>query len=316
MKTRGAMTRRRFVTQTLLGSTAVAMGLPRRAAWSMSTAVPKRTRFIFYTDVHTRLEWDTPVALARAAKAINRLNPDFVIAGGDLITDGFQSSAKTVAPRWDAYMAFHESINAPVYPVIGNHDYVAAMPTDGSKPAVDPRRIFKERMGVNRTYRTFEQSGCRFFLLDSIDVQGGEDRYRGHVSDEQMGWLKETLVDVPKAQPIVLASHIPIMTLYQQALEGSTTAAPVHRVVDNNREVIGLFNGHNLMLVLQGHVHVDELMRWCNTTFITGGAICAKWWRGPWHGTEEGFGVVTLEGDRVEWEYVDYGWDARRPSRM
>jgi hypothetical protein len=30
-------------------------------------------------------------------------------------------------------------------------------------------------------------------------------------------------------------------------------------------------------------------------------------WRGAWHGTEEGFGVVTLTGDEV-------GWEAKRPD--
>jgi 3',5'-cyclic-AMP phosphodiesterase len=66
--------------------------------------------------------------------------------------------------------------------------------------------------------------------------------------------------------------------------------------------------------VLQGHLHVNELLRWKGTTFITGGAICGQWWRGPRLGTPEGFGVLTLHPDRVEWEYLTYGWDARRPA--
>ena len=50
-----------------------------------------------------------------------------------------------------------------------------------------------------------------------------------------------------------------------------------------------------------------------NTTFITGGAICARWWRGPWHGTAEGFNVITLQGNRIDWQYIDYGWETKRP---
>ena len=83
----------------------------------------------------------------------------------------------------------------------------------------------------------------------------------------------------------------------------------------NNVEVLELFKEHNLILVLQGHLHVNELMRWRETTFITGGAVCARWWRGPNLGTEEGFGVVTLSEDHVEWEYIEYGWEARRPRQ-
>ncbi|NLT71092.1 MAG: metallophosphoesterase, partial [Verrucomicrobiaceae bacterium] len=44
------------------------------------------------------------------------------------------------------------------------------------------------------------------------------------------------------------------------------------------------------------------------------GAVCGMWWRGSWHGTPEGFLVLTLYPDRVESEYVSYGWQSRRPA--
>jgi 3',5'-cyclic-AMP phosphodiesterase len=109
-------------------------------------------------------------------------------------------------------------------------------------------------------------------------------------------------------------SHVPLLTSFYQATEGATAPAPRNRVVVNSAEVLRLFDAHNLLLVLQGHLHVNEMIRRRNTTFITGGAVAGKWWRGPWHGTEEGFGVVTLRSGRVDWEYVDYGWTARRPA--
>jgi hypothetical protein len=68
-----------------------------------------------------------------------------------------------------------------------------------------------------------------------------------------------------------------------------------------------------LILVLQGHLHVNEMIRWQNTAFVTGGAVCGKWWRGVWYGTEEGFYDITLTGNHVECSYIDYGWEARRP---
>jgi Icc protein len=55
------------------------------------------------------------------------------------------------------------------------------------------------------------------------------------------------------------------------------------------------------------------MLRWRSTTFVTGGAVCGKWWRGRWYGTPEGFGIVTLRRDRVDWEYRTYGWVAKRP---
>ena len=84
-------------------------------------------------------------------------------------------------------------------------------------------------------------------------------------------------------------------------------------MVVNSREVLELFEDHNLLLVLQGHLHGEEMLRWRGTTFITGGALCGKWWRGSWHGTDAGYGLVTIRHDRVDWEYHGYGWEALRP---
>ena len=75
-----------------------------------------------------------------------------------------------------------------------------------------------------------------------------------------------------------------------QATAGHEEAAPRNRVVVNNREVLDCFAKHRLRLVLQGHLHVNEMLRWRGTTFITGGAVCGQWWRGRWHGTDPRFG--------------------------
>ena len=274
----------------------------------------KRLRFVFYTDVHARTEWDTPLAMARAAEAINAQRPDFVVAGGDLITDGFQNRMATVEPRWDAYMAMHRAIEGDIYPTLGNHDLVAAIPTDGSPPAEDPRAIYRDKMGLERTYYSFDAAGYRFFVLDSIRISDDEFNHHGHVSMQQIEWLKQELARTPSDLPLVVVIHIPLLTTFYGATQGATFQAPVNRVVTNNTDVLKTFERHNLLLVLQGHLHAKERLLWRNTTFITGGAVCARWWRGPWHGTEEGFNVITLQGNRVDWEYIDYGWEAKRPS--
>ncbi len=273
----------------------------------------KKTRFAFYTDVHARTEWDTPLAMARAADAINAQKTDFVIAGGDLITDGFQSAAATVEPRWDAYMKMHRAIKGDLYPAIGNHDLVAAMPEDGSPPAIDPRSVYLKKMGLDRTYYSFDSAGYRFFILDSMRISHDKFKYHGHISEQQIAWLRQELSHTSSDMPIVLVTHIPLLTAFYGATRGATFAAQPNRVVTNNLDVLKMFDKHNLLLVLQGHLHAKERLMWRNTTFITGGAICARWWRGPWHGTNEGFNVITLEGNNVEWEYVEYGWETRRP---
>jgi 3',5'-cyclic AMP phosphodiesterase CpdA len=244
------------------------------------------------------------------------MNPDLVIAGGDLITDGFQSSAAGVEPRWQAYMKMHRAIKADLYPTIGNHDLVAAIPEDGSTPAVDPRAVYRSHMGLDRTYYSFDAAGYHFVILDSIRVTGDKLKYQGMISKEQLEWLEEDLDLVQGTTPVVLVTHIPLLTAFFSATEGATFAAKANRVVTNNLAVFRLIENHNVILVLQGHLHASELIRWRDTTFIVGGAVCGQWWRGPWHGTQEGFNLLALTGNRVDWEYIDYGWEARRPRGM
>ncbi len=294
-------------------SGAALAGLPLRASWAAPGAAGEAFRIVFFTDVHARVEWETPRALAMAAAAINAQRPELIVAGGDLITDGFQSSSATVAPRWQAYLEMHRALRARVEPALGNHDLVAAIPEDGSPPSADPRGEFRRAFSLERTYRSVGVGGYRLLILDAVSVVGGDDQYHGRIEPDQLRWLATELESIDRSTPIVLASHLPLLTGFYQATEGATAVAPANRVVVNNREVLELFEGHNLLLVLQGHLHVAEMLRWRETTFITGGALCGKWWRGAWHGTGEGFGVLTLRPDRVDWEYHGYGWKAARP---
>ncbi|CAB5079195.1 hypothetical protein D3OALGB2SA_177 [Olavius algarvensis associated proteobacterium Delta 3] len=308
------ITRRNFICQSAAWLAMLAGGRTDRIAWSARGSDKGAVRIIFYTDVHARQEWDTPAALDKAATAINAENADLVIAGGDLITDGFQSTGALAAPRWDAYMMMHRRIRADIYPAIGNHDLVAANPADGSLPAKDPRAVFLARTGLEKTHYSFDAVGYHFVVLDSIQITGDQYKYHGNINREQIEWLKRDMANVSMNTPTVIITHIPLLTAFYSASQSATSPAPINRVVANNIDVLNIIKDRNVILVLQGHLHVKEMIRWQGTTFIVGGAICGKWWRGSWFGTPEGFNSITLTGDHVEWEYIDYGWQARRPK--
>lgn len=311
-----AITRRGFLGKMLASLALTATGCAKKIVWPAHGSEKGSVRLVFFTDIHARTEWETSKAMARAARLINAQKADLVIAGGDLITDGFQSSAESVEPRWDAYMEMHQAIEPDVYPAMGNHDLVAAIPNDGTPEAQDPRKIFREKMNIERTYYSFDAVGYHIVVLDAIQVTGDDYQYQGKVWPEELEWLRHDLSRVPHGTPIIMVSHIPLLTAFYVATEGAMSVTPRNRVVINNRDVFGLMEDHNVILVLQGHLHAKELLIWRDTTFVTGGAVCARWWRGPWHGTEEGFNVITLTGNHVEWEYIDYGWEARRPDDM
>ncbi|MFH0879667.1 MAG: VanZ family protein [Lentisphaerota bacterium] len=267
-------------------------------------------KMVFFTDVHTRTEWNTPEALSMAAEAIRAQNPDLIIGGGDYITEGFESGEDRMAPRWDAYFHdMHQQLFQPVLPAIGNHDLVGARPVDGSAPSADPRATFKRRFNLSKTYWSTNAGGYHFVFLDSIEVTDDALQYRGCINPEQLGWLRQDLLTVPTNTPVIAVTHLPLRTSFY-----STHAPEANRVVVNHEEVLKAFDGHRLLMVLQGHMHVYETLQAGSTQFVTGGAICGQWWRGPWRGTPEGFCVIQLNGNIAKCEYVSYGWVARRPK--
>lgn len=285
------------------------------AACSRPPALPPQPlRVVFFSDIHTRTEWDTPEALRMAADAINARQADLILCGGDMITDGYIATPASIVPRWQAYRAFHDAIRPEPVSAIGNHDLVGVEPADGSPPADDPRADVRKWMNLSRTYRSFDRGGYHFILLDGIDITRDDLKYRGFIGPEQMAWLRDDLARVSPETPIVVVTHLPLLTRFYRDADGQVIAPPSNRAILNHREVLDAFAGHRLLAVLQGHLHVHERFEHNGTTFLTGGAVCGMWWRGSWQGTPEGFLSLTLYPDRVESEYVSYGWQSRRPA--
>jgi Icc protein len=180
--------------------------------------------------------------------------------------------------------------------------------------AADPRALFQAKLGLPRTHYSFDHGGWHFVVLDSIQIENDRGlKYLGGISDEQMTWLAEDLKATGPRVPVVVVTHIPLLTVFFQREKASTEPAPADRIVVNAKEVIQLLAQYNTRLVLQGHLHICERIEYGGITFITTGAVSGKWWRGPNYGHPEGFGVVTCRGDEFRYEYQTYGWVAKRP---
>lgn len=294
--------RRRFLA---CGAAALAAcGVPTRQIWARAgeTALPP-LRILFFTDVHAMSEKGAPEKMEATAGRIANEPCDVVIGGGDYLHGGFGSTRENMKERVEIFQDFLRLVGRPIRPMIGNHDLIAAMPEDGSPPAPDPRAPIMELLGIESPFYVFEAGGYRFFVLDSVEVTGGELRYRGWVGEEQMTWLRQTLEKTPTDQPLVLCSHIPFRTTFIQSREGPTAALPANLVVGNANEVLALFSGHRLVLVLQGHLHTDEQIRWNGLEFVQGGAVSGAWWGGANHGTEPGYGMIEMGPSPAGWRY-------------
>jgi len=129
------------------------------------------------------------------------------------------------------------------------------------------------------------------------------------VDDAQLGWISSDLENVDPHTPIVVVTHIPLVSVFPQIKYGPLHAENHRSLVTNSRQVLALFREMNLKLVLQGHLHaVEEINLMNQVRFITGGAVSGLWWRTPDDGIiQEGFVMIEASEDDFNWEYVDYG---------
>jgi 3',5'-cyclic AMP phosphodiesterase CpdA len=264
--------------------------------------------FAFMTDIHVQREKNAINGFRKAITKVNELNPNFVITGGDLIMDALGQSYGRADSLYHIYTKMLTEFKMPVYNTIGNHEiygWYAESGADTNNPEYG-KKMFEKRIGPR--YQRIDRYGWIFLLLDSV-VKDGKGGYEGGIDPEQMQWLKEQLASIPAETPIVISLHIPLLTTEAQILRGSTAANKPGEVVVNSKEVLDLFKGHNLKLVLQGHLHYYETLHVFGTDYVTGGSVAASWWEGPYLGTEEGFLLLKANSTEVTWEYVEYGWN-------
>lgn len=271
----------------------------------------KPLRLGFLTDCHAMPDHQAPAWLDQTAQLINSLKPDLIIGGGDFVDGGFYLDGKTMDCRWKLATSFLKQVKTRLEPVIGNHDFYEPLKPDLTPSEKDPRRRFKRHFGLEKTYRSFDFHGYRFLILDSIRVVGGENPYQGWIDEAQLHWLDHELTRIPKNQPIILCTHIPFKTQADfgcGALMGRSLAGRFE--VQNSNQVMRRLQGRPLVLILQGHVHMNERLELDGVPCITGGAVCGDWWKGPNRGTYPGLGMIELvpSGETggvssVEWNY-------------
>ncbi len=268
---------------------------------------PQSFSFVFFTDVHLQPENNAVSGFLKAIDLINKLNPDFVIAGGDQIMDALAQRHSRADSLYTLYQETAGEFRMPLYNTLGNHEIYGIYVRSGAdKNHPDyGEKMFENRFG--KSYYSVDHKGWKFMILNSVE-DTGEDRYIGLIDQKQIEWIKEELQRTDPATPLVISTHIPFLTVFTQKYEGTTVANRPGLVVTNGKEVIDLFNGYNLKLVLQGHLHTVEEISIDGIRFITGGAVSGGWWKGPNRGFEEGFVLVKVKGDDFDWEYVDYGW--------
>ncbi len=266
--------------------------------------------FVFMTDIHIQPERNAIEGFKKAIDKVNEMNPDFVLTGGDLIMDALATGYDRADSLYNIYKENVKLINAPVYNTIGNHEvfgWYEKSGVDRNHPEFG-KSMYMKRIG--KTYYSFTFKNIKIFVLDSIEETPEKGRYYGFINKEQIEWLKDELSKTDTSMILIVSSHIPLLTSFSQVRNGAMAANERGLVVENSKQVLDLFKGHNLRLVLQGHLHFFEDINIQNKIrFITGGAVSARWWTGQNEGLEEGFVLVKIKDGEIKAEYIDYGWN-------
>ena len=300
---RSTFDRRQFLS--LAAAATAASALPAFAA-----PVPS-FEFLFLTDCHIQPELDAAHGTDMAMRRARQIRADFAIQGGDHVFDALGVPATRANALYDLYAKTEQDFGLKVHHTLGNHDVFGVFTASGVQPT-DPeygKKMFVDRFGP--TFYSFDHKGHHFIILDSIGITPDQN-YEARIDPDQLAWLERDLKAQPTGTPIIVTTHIPLVT----ALSSYTVQAPNAKSYGfvNGPAAIKLFEGHNVLGVLQGHTHVNERVEWHGIPYITSGAVCGNWWKGTRMGTPEGFTVVSVGNGKLTTRYETSGFKTVAPD--
>ncbi len=260
--------------------------------------------FAFFTDTHIKPDSMVIAAFNKAIDSINNARVDFVISGGDQVYDVMRGNQAKSDTLFTLYKTLTSRIQVPVHNTVGNHELfgIYEESPEDSTHADYKYGMFTRYFGD--TYYSFDHKGWHFIVLNTLDVEG--KRYIGRIGDDQLQWLKKDLAAVSTQTPIVVTVHLPLISTLNQVYPKHDDGASGPLVRDRD-SLLAAFNGYNLKLVLQGHLHwLEDLHIENQVHFITGGSVAGRpSWRGTDHGPR-GFLVFDVRKEDFDWRYVPY----------
>ena len=319
--------------RTLLGASvagALAADTLTCAAAEAPVGRKRLLRVAHLTDIHIQPERQAAHGLEACfahvqapCEALPGDPPDLVITGGDTVMDAMDADEARTRLQWDLWRkAKADHCSLEVRSVLGNHDVwgwgKSKAKTTGDEPLYG-KRYACEQFGRALPYESFDKGAWHVVLLDSTFPHN--ESYVGRLDDGQFDWLTRDLAAVPATTPVLVVSHIPILSVYPLA----TGVANVEKNGRPGFQVSGqlvhtdharlqtLFAKHpNVKACLSGHLHVVEQVDHAGVRYLCNGAVSSGWWRGRHRGTDFGYAAVDLfDNGTVEARYVPYGWTAR-----
>ncbi len=316
----------------------------------VSKARRRVLRFAHPTDIHVQPELRATEGMRACFEHMLGLKdpPSLIVTGGDLPMDTASTPEARSRVEWDLFkrvLADTVGGRTPIRHTMGNHDVFGRNKQKSKATGDEPvygKRWFLENFGGERTYQSFDSSslgggsgggsgggvgggggsgpGWRFIILDSIELGPDGNEFVGRISGAQLEWFKGELERTPATTPIVIISHVPIMSVAnffdrddsEWKTDGPALEIRSSRMHVDCRDLEALFRKHrNVKLCLSGHLHLVDRCEYNGVSYICDGAVSGAKWKGSKRQTAEGYGLIDLYDDGTfDHQYMGFGWKA------
>ena len=268
-------------------------------------------RVAHLTDVHMKNELEAPTKFAKCLHHVQQQNPkvDFILNGGDIVFDMNKANLSAINDQWNLLNGILKSeCSLPIHYCLGNHD---VWWSEDSKGQTDYGKKYSlEKLNLKKSYYSFTQKGWKFIILDSIQLDVDNTWFIGKLGDEQFAWLANELKNTDSSMPVLVLSHMPILTATLMIKDNIVNKWQMSRgdMHTDTAKIIDLFYQYpNVKICLSGHVHLRDKVQYNNVTYICNGAVSGAWWNGNNRQTAPGYGVLDLYADgSFEEKYVNY----------
>lgn len=285
--------------------------LPAVGFGANSNAATPVLRLAHITDVHLKNDLGAPAKFSKCLHHVQQQSPrvDMILNGGDVVFDMNKESLQTINDQWKLLDDTMKSeCSLPVHYCLGNHDIW--WNEDSKSDVFYGKKYAIDKLHLTKPYYSFIKSGWKFIILDSTHLDIDNTWYIGKLGDEQFHWLENELQTTDSKMPVLVMSHIPILTallMIEDDIVNKWTMLGGDMHTDTSK-IISLFYRHpNVKLCLSGHLHMRDQVVYNNVTYLCNGAVSGSWWNGNRRETAPGYGLIDLYADgSFNERYVNY----------
>ncbi|TCD00290.1 metallophosphoesterase [Pedobacter frigidisoli] len=268
-------------------------------------------RIAHITDVHLKNEFGAPDKFIKCLHHLQSQSPkvDLILNGGDAVFDMNKENIDNINDQWKLMKdTMKNESNLPIHYCLGNHDIW--WNENSRNEAFYGKKYSMDQLGLAKPYYSFVKAGWKFLILDSVHLDIDQTWYIGKLGDAQFEWLEQELKTTPGDMPVLVMSHIPILTALLMIEENvvnkwTMLGGDMHT---DTAKIINLFYQYpNVRLCLSGHLHMRDKVIYNNVSYICNGAVSGAWWKGQRRETVPGYGIVDLFSDgSFEESYIGY----------